>query len=160
MTRDKILAPADLARALDGERRRGRRVVFTNGCFDILHAGHVLLLEEAKALGDVLVVGVNDDGSVRTIKGPDRPVNHESLRAVVLAGLAAVDYVCLFDQPTPLELIKLLGPDVLVKGQDWRDKGVVGREEVEARGGRVVLLPLVDGLSTTGLIEKLKRSRG
>jgi rfaE bifunctional protein nucleotidyltransferase chain/domain len=160
LIRDKILPPGELAERLARERQSGRKVVFTNGCFDILHAGHALLLEQAHALGDLLVVGLNSDASVRGIKGPGRPVNEETRRATVLAALAAVDYVALFEEPTPLELIRILRPDILVKGSDWAEQGVVGQSDVESWGGRVVLLPLVEGLSTTALIGKLKDSGG
>lgn len=160
MIEGKILHKDVLAMRLDEARDSGRRIVFTNGCFDILHAGHVLLLEEARSLGDLLVVGVNTDRSVGVIKGPDRPVIQETLRAVVVAALASVDYVCLFDEPTPIELIRLVKPDVLVKGQDWQDKEVVGRKEVESRGGRIILLPLVEGLSTTTILERITTLKG
>ncbi len=129
--------------------------MFTNGCFDILHPGHVDLLRRARALGDLLVVGVNDDDSVRRLKGEKRPVNDLHARASVLGGLAAVDYVVAFPEDTPEEVIRLTRPDVLVKGEDWKDKGVVGREFVESNGGEVVLLPLVEGHSTTSVIERI-----
>jgi D-beta-D-heptose 7-phosphate kinase/D-beta-D-heptose 1-phosphate adenosyltransferase len=154
MIADRILPRDLLAGKLREARRDGRKVVFTNGCFDILHAGHVTLLEQARAQGDLLVVGLNSDASVRQIKGPTRPVNTERNRALVVAALASVDYVCLFGEPTPLELIRELEPDVLVKGSDWRGKGVVGASEVEARGGRVVLVELVPGESTSAIIER------
>jgi D-beta-D-heptose 7-phosphate kinase/D-beta-D-heptose 1-phosphate adenosyltransferase len=155
--RDKIADRESLPARVAAERAAGRRIIFTNGCFDILHAGHVLLLERARSFGDFLVVGLNSDRSVRGLgKGPDRPVNPQEERAVVLAALASVDLVCPFDEPTPLELIRLVAPDVLVKGEDWRGKGVVGREVVEARGGRVELVPLVGELSTTAVIQKLR----
>jgi D-beta-D-heptose 7-phosphate kinase/D-beta-D-heptose 1-phosphate adenosyltransferase len=132
-------------------------VVFTNGCFDVLHAGHVRYLAAARQEGDVLVVGLNDDASVRRIKGEGRPVNLQDDRAEVLASLAPVDYVVLFGEDTPLELIRAVQPDVLVKGADWATKGVVGREIVEARGGRVVLVPLAEGRSTTSIVEKIRK---
>jgi D-beta-D-heptose 7-phosphate kinase/D-beta-D-heptose 1-phosphate adenosyltransferase len=136
-------------------RRRGLSVVFTNGCFDLLHAGHIALLERARAEGDMLVVGLNSDASVRVIKGETRPVMPEAERAETLLSVEAVDRVVLYDESTPLRLIRALQPDVLVKGADWRDKGVVGREVVEARGGRVVLLPLLEGRSTTEVLRRL-----
>ncbi|MCC7137264.1 MAG: D-glycero-beta-D-manno-heptose 1-phosphate adenylyltransferase [Planctomycetes bacterium] len=144
---------AALARRL---REAGRRVVFTNGCFDVLHAGHVRYLNFARAQGDVLVVGLNADESVRRLKGDGRPVNPAADRAEVLSGLAAVDHVVVFHEDTPLALIGEVLPDVLVKGEDWKDKGVVGREVVEARGGTVVLAPLLAGRSTTATIARIR----
>ncbi len=138
------------------ERARNRKIVFTNGCFDLLHAGHVQYLNEAKAQGDVLIVGLNSDHSVRGLKGPQRPIHHEADRAEVLAGLAAVDYVVLFDDPTPLSLIERISPDVLVKGADYSKEQVVGAEWVEARGGRVHLAAMKPGLSTTSAVVKLR----
>jgi rfaE bifunctional protein nucleotidyltransferase chain/domain len=136
---------------------RGRQVVFTNGCFDLLHPGHVAYLEEARALGDALIVGVNTDASVaRLSKGPGRPFTPEADRARVLAALTCVDRVVLFSEDTPLALITLLAPDVLVKGGDYRLDEIVGRDVVEARGGRVVALPFVPGYSTTGLIDRIR----
>jgi D-beta-D-heptose 7-phosphate kinase/D-beta-D-heptose 1-phosphate adenosyltransferase len=160
-------APAALARKIVGEdellarlaeaRRQGKRVVFTNGCFDLLHAGHVRTFELCRTLGDVLVVGLNSDRSVRALKGDARPIVAFDDRATVLAGLAAVDLVVAFDAQTPRELIERVRPDVLVKGQDWEGKEVVGRETVEAAGGRVVLAPLWPGVSTTSIIERVSR---
>jgi D-beta-D-heptose 7-phosphate kinase/D-beta-D-heptose 1-phosphate adenosyltransferase len=141
---------------LQRHRARGETIVFTNGCFDVLHAGHVEFLEFAGRHGDVLVVGLNSDRSVRRNKGPGRPICGEMQRARVLAALEAVDYIVLFDEPTPGPLIGTIRPDVLVKGEDWRQKGVVGREFVEAHGGRVILAPLVKGLSTTALVERIR----
>lgn len=129
--------------------------MFTNGCFDLVHAGHVTLLERARGLGDVLVVGLNSDRSVRALKGPGRPLVPERDRAVVLAALASVDYVTIFDEPTPQELIARLTPHVLVKGGDWRPGAIVGRDTVERHGGRVVRLPLLAGRSTSGLLRRL-----
>ena len=137
--------------------RRGKKtIVFTNGCFDVIHKGHVEYLEFCKSQGDVVVVGVNSDSSVKIIKGPARPINNQNDRAIVLAALEMVDYVTLFDEPDPLNLIKKVKPDVLVKGEDWAEKGVVGREFVESLGGKVVLAPLVEGKSSTVTIEKMK----
>ena len=142
---------------LAGRERRGpRRVVFTNGCFDLLHPGHIRTLEAARSLGDLLVVGVNSDRGVRSLKGESRPVIPEAERAEVLAALAAVDFVVLFDEDTPRELIARLRPDVLAKGADWDAGDVVGREEVEAAGGRVVSVPLEPGYSTSGLLEAIR----
>ncbi len=139
-------------------RMKGDRIVFTNGCFDILHRGHVEYLQEAAALGDRLVIGLNSDASVRRQnKGPERPLNDEQSRAKVLAALRLVDAVIIFDQDTPLELIQALGPDVLVKGGDWSEDRIVGAELVKARGGAVHSLKLVDGFSTTALVDKIRR---
>jgi len=137
--------------------RRGKKtIVFTNGCFDVIHRGHIEYLEFCKSQGDVLVVGLNSDSSVNIIKGPARPINNQQDRAVVLAALEMVDYITLFDEPDPLNLIKKVKPDVLVKGEDWAEKGVVGREFVESLGGKVVLAPLAEGKSSTVTIEKMK----
>ena len=154
--RDKILARDGLVRRL--ARPRDLRVVFTNGVFDLLHRGHVDYLYEARALGDALVVGLNADASVRRLKGAGRPLNAEHDRAVVLAALACVDFVTIFEEDTPRELIAALVPDVLVKGGDYRVEDIVGRAEVEAAGGRVLTLPFRDGHSTTGLIERMRGS--
>jgi D-beta-D-heptose 7-phosphate kinase/D-beta-D-heptose 1-phosphate adenosyltransferase len=152
---DKMIAPRELRRILDEHRRRRERIVFTNGCFDILHLGHAKYLEFARGLGDVLVVGVNSDRSVRKIKGPHRPICSESERAQMLAALGDVSYVVLFDEPTPEKLIRRVRPDVLVKGEDWKEKGVVGSEFVKSSGGEVVLAPLVKGKSTTDIIARI-----
>jgi D-beta-D-heptose 7-phosphate kinase/D-beta-D-heptose 1-phosphate adenosyltransferase len=132
----------------------GKKVVFTNGCFDLLHPGHLDLLTRARALGNVLVVAINSDTSVKRLKGPDRPVFPEHERAEILAALDVVDYVCTFDEDTPLEAILEIRPDVLVKGADWTDN-IVGSREVEGWGGKVIALPLVEGQSTTGIIERV-----
>ena len=131
--------------------------MFTNGCFDILHAGHVIYLEKAKKLGDILVVGVNSDASVKRIKGPGRPINPEGDRLRVIAGLEAVDHATLFNEDTPLDLIREIRPDVLVKGADWTKAKIVGAKEVESWGGKVKQIPLVPGRSTTRMIEKMKK---
>ncbi len=149
---DKIV-PADELVARLG-RPRDRRVVFTNGCFDVLHRGHVEYLEAARAMGDLLVVGLNTDDSVRRLKGPSRPVNPQDDRAYVLSGLAAVDYVTFFADDTPRDLIAALLPDVLVKGGDYRKEDIVGAAEVEAAGGEVVVAPLVPGRSTTAILQR------
>jgi D-glycero-beta-D-manno-heptose 1-phosphate adenylyltransferase len=138
-------------------KRNGRRVVFTNGCFDLLHPGHIETLEKARSLGDALVVGVNSDRSVREMKGAGRPIMPERERAEILAALECVDGVVIFDGPTPLAIIAALLPDVLVKGGDWASDQIVGREEVEAAGGRVVSIPLVAGYSTTTILEKIRK---
>lgn len=139
-------------------RADGRIVVFTNGCYDLLHRGHIDLLARARELGDLLVVGLNSDASVRRLKGPSRPLVPEDDRAAVLAALAAVDFVVLFPEDTPLAVIRELAPDVLVKGADYALTDVVGAEEVRARGGRVELIPLTPGRSTTSLVQRLKPS--
>jgi D-beta-D-heptose 7-phosphate kinase/D-beta-D-heptose 1-phosphate adenosyltransferase len=138
-------------------RRHGQRVVFTNGCFDLLHPGHVALLEAARAEGDALVVGLNSDRSVRALKGPTRPVLPEVERSEALLALEAVDAVVVYDEDTPLETIQRLLPDVLVKGADWAEERIVGRVEVLAAGGRVVRVPLVKGRSTTQVLERIRR---
>ena len=139
-------------------RAEGRQVVFTNGCFDLLHPGHVRYLAAARALGDALVVALNSDASVRRLKGAARPILNQDERAEVMAALAAVDYVTIFDEDTPRELIAALLPDVLVKGGDWAVTEIVGREEVEAAGGRVLALPFLEGSSTTDIIERIRKS--
>jgi rfaE bifunctional protein nucleotidyltransferase chain/domain len=153
----RIVSLEELTALLGRAQRGTRRVVFTNGCFDLLHPGHVRTLEEARSLGEVLVVGLNRDASVRKVKGDARPVIGEDERAEVLAALEAVDFVVLFNEPTPRELIAELRPDVLVKGADWGSTEIVGREEVEAAGGRVVSIPLEPGHSTSGILEKIRK---
>ncbi|MFN4908780.1 MAG: D-glycero-beta-D-manno-heptose 1-phosphate adenylyltransferase [Bacteroidota bacterium] len=137
-------------------RQSGRRVVFTNGVFDILHAGHTTYLDAARALGDVLVLGLNTDESVRRLKGPERPINSELDRATVVAALRSVDHVVLFADDTPLRLIEMILPDVLVKGGDYTRQTIVGADVVEAHGGRVVTIPLVEGRSTTSIINRAR----
>jgi len=149
----------DLLEILAARRQRGERIVFTNGCFDVLHAGHIRLLAAARAEGDVLVVGLNSDDSIRGLKGEDRPVMNEKDRIEVLSALECVDHVLVFDGETPLREIEAIRPAVLVKGEDWADKGVIGRELVEEAGGRVVLVPLVPGLSSTEIIRRMKEER-
>ncbi len=134
----------------------GQKIVFTNGCFDILHVGHIRYLQEAAKLGDVLVLGINSDSSVKRIKGPERPINSELERAEMLCALGFIDYVVIFEEDTPLELIKKIQPDVLVKGGDYNNEYVIGTNEVESRGGKLVLIPFVEGKSTTNIIEKIK----
>jgi D-beta-D-heptose 7-phosphate kinase/D-beta-D-heptose 1-phosphate adenosyltransferase len=153
---DKVLPLPDLLRRLDERRRAGQRVAFTNGCFDVLHAGHVQYLQEARAQADLLVVGLNSDASVRGLKGPTRPVNPLEARAFVLTGLQAVDYVTAFADPTPVELIRAVRPDVLVKGADYARDEVVGAGYVESYGGRVYLAALREGFSTTTLLQRLR----
>jgi D-glycero-beta-D-manno-heptose 1-phosphate adenylyltransferase len=139
-------------------RAQGKTVVFTNGVFDILHPGHVRYLRDARALGDGLIVGVNSDRSARAQgKAPDRPINSAAERCEVLAALESVDAVVIFDEDTPHEIIKLIQPDILVKGADWGENEIVGRDVVEARGGRVVRIPLADGYSTTKILDRVRR---
>ena len=144
---------AGIARAL---RDAGKRIVFTNGVFDILHPGHLRYLQQARSLGDVLVIGLNSDASVRRNKGPERPINSEEERGEILEALECVDLVVLFEEDTPAEIIKALQPDILVKGADWAADAIVGRDTVEARGGQVVRIPVERGFSTTTIIEKIR----
>jgi D-beta-D-heptose 7-phosphate kinase/D-beta-D-heptose 1-phosphate adenosyltransferase len=152
------LAPdlPSLTAQLSARRAAGARVVFTNGCFDLLHPGHVRYLAAARALGDVLVVGLNDDASVRRLKGPDRPILTAHERAEVLGALASVDHVILFSEDTPREVIRVLAPDILVKGADWQEENIVGRDEVLASGGRVERIALVPGVSTSELLRRIR----
>lgn len=138
------------------DKRNGRRVVFTNGCFDLLHPGHIETLEQARALGDILIVGVNGDSAVRQLKGPGRPILPAMERAEILAALESVDAVVIFEELTPRETIARLLPDVLVKGGDWAGNEIIGREEVEAAGGKVVSVPVVAGHSTTAILSKIR----
>jgi rfaE bifunctional protein nucleotidyltransferase chain/domain len=151
MTRSDAIALVQRLRAA------GRTIVFTNGVFDLLHVGHLRYLQQARALGDTLLVGVNSDRSVRRNKGPDRPITAEAERAEVLEALACVDGVIIFDEDTPHDLIAALQPDVLVKGADWAEDAIVGRDIVEARGGHVVRVPIEPGHSTTSIVEKIRR---
>ena len=153
---DKVRSLNNLLVDLGRCRARGQRIVWTNGCFDLLHAGHIDFLEFAGRQGDILVVGLNSDKSVRAIKGPGRPICSQEHRARVLAALEVVDYLVLYDDPTPRRLIEAVRPDVLIKGEDWRQKGVVGRQVVESYGGRVVLAPLTKGLGTTALLDRIR----
>ncbi len=151
----------DLATARDQRaswREAGLTVAFTNGCFDLLHAGHVALLEAARRQGSRLIVGLNSDRSVRALKGPERPILPEAERAEALSAMECVDAVVVFDEPTPAEVIAVLVPDVLVKGADWGETAIVGREIVEAAGGRVVRVPLVDQRSTSVIVERIRRT--
>jgi D-beta-D-heptose 7-phosphate kinase/D-beta-D-heptose 1-phosphate adenosyltransferase len=152
----KVLSRAEVDRFIEQLREAGKSVVFTNGVFDLLHPGHVRYLQDARSLGDALVVAVNSDRSVRAIKGPARPLNPEQERAEVLAALACVDAAVIFDEDTPLEIIRRLRPDVLVKGADWQASAIVGRDIVEARGGRVIRIPLAEGYSTSAIIRKIQ----
>jgi len=164
--RTKVLTTAQLRPLLAILRAAGKKIVFTNGCFDLIHTGHTRYLARARALGDVLVVAVNSDASVRGLKGDKRPVNRQNDRAETLAALETVDYVVIFDEPDPFRVIKELEPDVLVKGGDWPVDKIIGGDIVMARGGTVVNVPFVEGQSTTGIIEKIlkiyegKKERG
>lgn len=155
----QVLTLTELLTARAQLRQAGRRVVFTNGCFDLLHPGHVRYLQQARALGDALIVALNSDRSVRALKGPSRPILKEEERAEVIAALACVDFVTIFDEPTPREIITALLPDILVKGGDWSIDTIVGREEVEAAGGKVMNLPFVDGVSTSEVIARIMQSQ-
>ncbi|MBN1796776.1 MAG: D-glycero-beta-D-manno-heptose 1-phosphate adenylyltransferase [Sedimentisphaerales bacterium] len=141
---------------LDWYKKQGEKIVFTNGCFDVIHRGHIEYLKFCKEQGDVVVLGLNSDSSVKQIKGPERPINNQHDRAAVLAAMESIDYIIIFDEPDPLKLIERVKPDILVKGKDWEDKGIIGREFVEANGGKVVLAPLVEGKSSTDTINKMK----
>jgi D-beta-D-heptose 7-phosphate kinase/D-beta-D-heptose 1-phosphate adenosyltransferase len=151
----KIVSTDALAAGLETARRAGKRIAFTNGCFDILHVGHVRYLGAAGSEGDLLVVGLNSDSSVRSIKGDRRPLVNQDQRAEVLASLACVDYVVVFDEPDPLRLIRSVKPDILVKGADWAEEDIVGGEFVKSTGGRIIRVELVSDASTTGIIERI-----
>jgi rfaE bifunctional protein nucleotidyltransferase chain/domain len=153
----KVIELNDFLKKLKSFRRAGKRIVFTNGCFDILHIGHVRYLQSAKAEGDILVIGLNSDRSVHIIKGEKRPVIGEQQRAEVLASMAVVDYIILFDEPDPHRLIAAVAPDVLVKGADWAEEHIVGADGVKAGGGRVVRVPVVPDVSTSRIIEDIVR---
>ncbi|MBI3586423.1 MAG: D-glycero-beta-D-manno-heptose 1-phosphate adenylyltransferase [Ignavibacteriales bacterium] len=151
----KVVSRADLVNIRSELKKEKRRVVFTNGCFDILHRGHIDYLTKAKALGDVLVVGINDDNSVRRLKGSARPIIEQDDRAAVLAALAVVDFVCLFSEDTPYELIQAIVPDILVKGADWSVHDIVGKDIVEAAGGSVHAIEFLPNRSTSNIIKKI-----
>lgn len=152
-----MFTTGDALALVDRFRAERKIIVFTNGVFDLLHPGHVRYLQRARGMGDALIVGVNSDRSVRENKGPDRPLTPEAERAEILAGLACVDGVVIFDEDTPHDLIATLQPDVLVKGADWDENAIVGRDVVEARGGRVVRVPIEPGYSTTAIIERARK---
>ena len=155
----RVMTHDAVAAFVAAERAAGRRIVFTNGVFDLLHPGHVRYLQDARALGDLLVVGLNADQSVRRNKGPERPIHSQEERAELLAALTCVDGVVIFSEDTPADIISLVQPDVLVKGADWAADQIVGRETVEARGGRVVRVPVEQGYSTTSIIERIRKLR-
>ena len=154
--RRKVLSIADAVAFVERLRHKDKDIVFTNGVFDLLHPGHVRYLKDARREGDALIVGLNSDRSVRAIKGPARPINPEQERAEVVAGLGCVDAVVIFDDDDPQQIVSRLQPNVLVKGADWAADAIIGRETVEARGGRVVRIPLADGYSTSAIIEKIR----
>ncbi len=153
----KIYTREQLLQAIYRWRFLGKSISFTNGCFDILHAGHISSLSEAAKEGDILIVGLNSDASTKRLKGNERPVNNENSRALLLASLAIVDAVTIFEEDTPFELITAILPDVIVKGGDYTIDQMIGAKEVIANGGRVVINPLVEGFSTTGIIEKIRK---
>jgi D-beta-D-heptose 7-phosphate kinase/D-beta-D-heptose 1-phosphate adenosyltransferase len=153
----KIYSRETLKRIARGLRRAGKKIVFTNGCFDLIHAGHIAYLEKAKRFGDILFVGLNSDSSVRAIKGRSRPLSREGDRLRVIAALEAVDYVTVFSEKTPLRLIRELRPHVLVKGADWKRNEIIGAKEVESWGGGVRRVPLLSGRSTSALIRKIQK---
>jgi D-beta-D-heptose 7-phosphate kinase/D-beta-D-heptose 1-phosphate adenosyltransferase len=153
--KQKIKTREELRNIIKDLKAKGKRIVFTNGCFDLLHLGHIRYLEKAKTLGDILVVGVNSDHSVQNLKGPKRPILPEEERAEILSGFGCVDYITIFDGEDPLELISTLQPDILVKGGDWTKETTVGREVVERSGGEVVILPFVERASTSNIIDTI-----
>ena len=155
----RVLTELQVAALVAAVRRTGRRIVFTNGVFDLLHPGHVRYLEEARALGDLLIVGLNADESVRHSKGPGQPITPQDERAEVLTALAAVDAVVVFPEDTPADIIRRIEPDILVKGADWPADQIVGRDTVEARGGRVVVVPVEPGYSTASIVERIRSAR-
>ncbi|MES2479242.1 MAG: D-glycero-beta-D-manno-heptose 1-phosphate adenylyltransferase [Bacteroidota bacterium] len=154
---NKIMDKTSLLRFCQSQKVKGRKIVFTNGCFDILHHGHIDILAKAADEGNILVIGLNTDSSVKRLKGNERPVNNEGDRALLLASLLCVDAVCLFEEDTPLSIIKAINPDVLVKGGDYTKETIVGAAEVEANGGKVVIVPFVSGYSTTDTLRQIKQ---
>jgi len=154
----KFIEDKNINEFIDDLKKTKKTIVFTNGCFDLVHAGHIDYLEKAKALGDVLIVGVNSDSSIRRIKGEKRPVVKEKYRLRLLEGIQSIDYVMLFEDNTPLSLIKRISPNILVKGADWKDKGVVGEDFVNTYGGRVELIELLPGISTSIVIENILKA--
>ena len=153
---NKIKTQKQLKNIVKGLRKQGKKIAFTNGCFDLLHYGHIKYLQDAKRLADKLIIGLNSDSSLRKIKGKKRPINTQTDRAKILAALAAVDYLVVFNQETPLKLIKLVSPDLLIKGGDWERDKIVGADFVKSYGARVITIPYLKGYSTTKLIEKIK----
>ncbi len=159
-SRDKIRTLEDLKAECQTLKQGNKKIVFTNGCFDILHPGHTRYLEQARALGDYLIVGLNSDSSVRKIKGPERPILPQEARAEVLAALQFVDAVVIFDEPDPYRVIKTLVPDVLVKGGDWAEDEIIGSDIVKSAGGKVVRIPYVEGFSTTAILNRIAQMTG
>jgi len=153
--RDNIKNLEELTKSIDFHKKKGRKIVFTNGCYDLIHIGHLRCFEEGKKLGDILIVALNSDNSVRTIKGPPRPIIPQEERAEIVSSLKSVDYVTIFDRDDPMEVITSIKPDILVKGGDWNLKTIVGRDIVESYGGKVFSLPLVKGVSTTQIIKNI-----
>ena len=160
MSLKKIVDANELTKKVAALKKMKKRIVFTNGCFDLIHAGHVACLEEARSLGDALIVGLNSDQSVRGIKGHERPIIGCGQRAQVLAGLESVDYVAAFDEPDPWNLINAVKPDILVKGGDWAKEAVIGSDIVEKTGGKTVVIPVMPDISSTIIIEKIMKSCG
>jgi len=153
--KDKIIAQENIPELIQSINRKDNKIIFTNGCFDILHFGHVNLLWQAKELGKILYLGLNSDESIHRIKGPTRPINNELYRSYIMASLEMIDYISIFPEDTPIRLIKMIKPDILVKGGDWSENDVVGSDFVKTYGGSVKIIKLVDGLSTTNLINKV-----
>jgi rfaE bifunctional protein nucleotidyltransferase chain/domain len=158
--RSKILKLSDLVKVLESLREAGKRIVFTNGCFDILHAGHVRYLTAARSKGDALVLGLNSDVSVKSIKPENRPIVSQDQRAEVLAGLTCVDYITIFDDPDPLVLIQTIKPDVLIKGADWKETDIIGSDVVKSYGGKVIRIEVVPGISTSRIIQRILKLYG
>lgn len=158
-SRNKIVSLKALKAAVEAQQRRGKKIVFTNGCYDLLHAGHVRLLEKSKSCGDVLVVAINSDRSLRGLKGSGRPVARQMDRARVIAALACVDYVTIFGSSTPYSIIKTIRPDVLIKGADWKLQDIVGKDILDSYGGEIRRLPLLKGYSTSGLITRIRSGK-
>lgn len=156
---ERVVTRVEAIALVERLRKAGRRVAFTNGVFDLLHPGHVRYLQQARALGDALIVGLNSDASVRRNKGPGRPINPEGERGEIVAALDCVDAVVLFDEDTPADIVRACQPDILVKGADWPADQIVGRDTVESRGGRVVRIPVEEGHSTTTILQKIKRDQ-
>jgi rfaE bifunctional protein nucleotidyltransferase chain/domain len=159
-SKKKILSINTLRKKIKQLRAEGRTIAFTNGCFDLLHVGHVTYLEKAKGKDRILIVGLNSDRSTRSIKGPQRPIMGQDERAAVLAALSVVDFITIFDEDTPEKIIGILQPDILIKGADWKGQKVAGSEIVQSRGGKVLFIPYVDGKSSTSIIERIMKASG
>lgn len=160
MGTDKIKSRPELAHIIRQQKKEGRKIVFTNGCFDIIHPGHLSYLATAKALGDILVIGVNSDESVKRLKGNNRPILNQNERTLILSYMEMIDYLCIFDEDTPYELIKAIEPDILVKGGDWAVENIVGKDILEAYGGKVISIPYLEGASTTNIVERIIKKHG